>query len=452
MKLWPIHVPRSLFGRNLLLIVALILASEIGIVVLFRQHVQEPRTALLIDFAQTHVESLRSAIDRMTPEQRVHYMAQFGADQENRVLQVKVSAVDQTPVAFVEPKRWVVRRFMQRLGQRLGTSYRVGWQDQPEQRLWIGTNIGEYDYWFGLRSSVFAGANTPLSLLAMLAAGLLALFGAYLIQRRINRPLQALADAVKHVGEGRRPQLLLDNAPTEIAQVAASINQMAAALDAAENERALMLAGVSHDLRTPLTKLRLATEILADNNDPELIEGMVRNIAAADAVIEQFIDFARLGSDETECVCDVNELANEVASASDKSRVILELATLPPLRCRPVALRRAVANLVENALRYGHDGKGTETRIILRTSGDARSILISVLDSGPGIPIGDLERIRQPFTRLDEARSGKPGAGLGLAIVERIACLHHGQLLIKNRPQGGLEASLSLPVVHAPEL
>ncbi|MGZ3238124.1 MAG: ATP-binding protein, partial [Burkholderiaceae bacterium] len=225
-----------------------------------------------------------------------------------------------------------------------------------------------------------------------------------------------------------------------------SFNQMAAALDAAENERALMLAGVSHDLRTPLTKLRLATEILADHSEPEIIESMVRNIAAADAVIDQFIDFARLGSDEAERLCDINELANDIAATSDRSRIKLELGALPPYQCRPISLRRAIANLVENALRYGHDKNNVDDMIILRTTMDARSISISVMDNGAGIASEHLERIRQPFTRLDEARSGKPGAGLGLAIVERITHLHRGELLIQNRACGGLEVTLSLPL------
>jgi len=207
-----------------------------------------------------------------------------------------------------------------------------------------------------------------------------------------------------------------------------------------------MLAGVSHDLRTPLTKLRLATEILADHSEPEIIESMVRNIAAADAVIDQFIDFARLGSDEAERLCDINELANDVAATSDRSRIKLELGALSPYQCRPIALRRAIANLVENAMRYGQNKGTADDMIILRTTMDARSISISVMDNGPGIPPEDLERIRQPFTRLDEARSGKPGAGLGLAIVERIAHLHRGELLIKNRMSSGLEVTLCLPV------
>jgi two-component system osmolarity sensor histidine kinase EnvZ len=445
MKLRLFHAPRSLFGRNLLLIVALIFVSELGIITLFRQIVQEPRAKLLIDFAQTHVEAMRTALNSMTPDQRTRYMAQFNSGQTDRILQTSFGPAGRLPATFVEPKRLMVRHFIKRLSGRLGASYRVDWQDAPEQRLWIGTRIDAYDYWFGLQANVFASTTTPLSLLAALAAGLLSFCGAYLIQRRINRPLNALAAAARQVGEGKREPLDLASAPTEIAQVATSFNQMGAALDAAENERALMLAGVSHDLRTPLTKLRLATEILADHSDPEIIASMVRNIAAADAVIDQFIDFARLGSDEAERLCDINELANDVATTSDRSRIQFEPGSLRPCPCRPIALRRAVANLVENALRYGCDPNHGNSKIILRTAMDAQSISISVLDNGPGVPSDEMERIRQPFARLDEARSGRPGAGLGLAIVERIALLHRGTLLLENRAEGGLEATLTIP-------
>ena len=427
-------LPRTLFGRNLLLMAALILFAEVGMILVFRQTVQEPRTARLIEFAQTHVHAIRSALAVMTPEQRQRYLGELGGDGAARITQAGAS-----PVQFAEARRPIVHLFIERLGARLGPGYRLGWQESPERRIWVGTSLGAQDYWLSFEAGTLIGSVTPLFVGLALGAGGLALLGAYLIQRRINRPLRSLAAAAAGVGRGRIEMPRLENAPTEIAQVAASFIQMAADLEAAERERALMLAGVSHDLRTPLAKLRLATEILAPGADQDLIASMVRNIAAADAVIDQFIDFARLGSDEALRTCDLNEMARDVAAAAGAGRVRLTLADLPPYVCRPVALRRALANLVENALRYA-DGT-----IELRSGMDGGEIRLSVLDAGPGIPQADLERMRQPFTRLDAARSGRPGAGLGLAIVERIARLHRGELLLRNRAQGGLEAVLVLP-------
>ena len=430
MRLWP----RTLFGRNLLLMAGLILFAQLAMGLLFRQFVQEPRAARLIDFAQTHAHAIQAALALMTPEQRSAYLKQLDHDGLARVTQ------GGAPAPFMETPRPIVRGFLKRLGERLGPGYRLGWEDAPARRLWVGTSIGAQDYWLGYEANSFVGNITPLFLSLALGAGGLAFLGAYLVQRRINRPLRALARAADGVARGRieAPRLEQD-APLEIAQVAASFTRMAADLEAAERERALMLAGVSHDLRTPLAKLRLATEILAPQGDAELIAMMVRNIATADAVIDQFIDFARLGSDESLSTCDLGELARDVAGTAAAPQLRLDLADLAPYTCRPVALRRAVANLVENALRYGAG------EVVLRTALRDGRVAISVTDGGPGIPAAELERMRQPFTRLEAARSGKPGAGLGLAIVERIARLHGGQLQLRSRPEGGLDACLLLP-------
>src|SRR3569623_142992 len=139
---------------------------------------------------------------------------------------------------------------------------------------------------------------------------------------------------------------------------------------------------------------------------------ITRKIATAIAagctiVIEQFIDFARLGSDEAECLCDINELVSNVAATSSYSHMRLELGTLAPYACRPVAMRRAISNLVENALRYGPAKADAESAIIVRTGIDANAI--SAMDNGPGILPADMERIRHPFIRLDEARRKQAG-------------------------------------------
>lgn len=449
-------LPRSLFGRNLLLIVVLIFAAELGISILFRELIQEPRTTRMADVAQLQVMAMRSTLELTTPEQRSALLKNLGQHDQDHVAVRRITAPGQTPLAFVDPPYRTIESFMQRMRERLGPEYQLGWQEAPKRRLWIGTRIDDANYWFGIDSGVFVENTTSLFAAFAIGAGLLALLGAYLIQRRINRPLNALASAAAQIGRGQVSAMPLAGLPSEIAQVATSFNQMANALEAAERERALMLAGVSHDLRTPLAKLRLATEILADSSEPELIAGMVRNIAAADAIIGQFIDFARVGSDESPHLCDINELIVDLAATYDRNLLMFELGKPPPLTCRPLALRRAIANLLENALRYGRNEDAGRSQIVVRTAfegsntnGGVRSkIRIAFLDHGSGIPIQEMERLRQPFTRLDDARNGISGAGLGLVIVDRIARMHHGELLLLNRPEGGLEAAILLPADH----
>ena len=181
--------------------------------------------------------------------------------------------------------------------------------------------------------------------------------------------------------------------------------------------------------------------------DASLIESMVRSIDSADAVIGQFIDFARIGSDESSQWGDPCELAASVAQEyAGRSDCQIRLVTeeVAPLLMRPVALRRAIANLVGNACYYA----GGE--IVLQVRATGQTLCIETLDRGPGIPAAELTRLRQPFARLAARRGNVTGAGLGLAIVERIAALHHGCLVLANRADGGLAATLELPLTPLP--
>ena len=168
---------------------------------------------------------------------------------------------------------------------------------------------------------------------------------------------------------------------------------------------------------------------------------MIRQIAEMDIIIEQFIDFARADSDEALGDTDLNALVRELVADFARQGDLFhkQLEPLPPFRFRPIAMRRLLGNLMQNAVR--HAGTGLE----VHTSEGNNRIEISVLDRGPGIPARQMERIRQPFTRLNEARNSAPGAGLGLAIADRVARLHGGELILQPRAGGGLEAKVTLP-------
>jgi two-component system, OmpR family, osmolarity sensor histidine kinase EnvZ len=204
-----------------------------------------------------------------------------------------------------------------------------------------------------------------------------------------------------------------------------------------ERERAMVLAGISHDLRTPLSRLRLALEM--SGADPATTEAMSADIAEIDAVIGQFLDFAR-GEDESMAEGDLNALAAEVVEGYRKrdTDIVFRPGALRPLRFAPQALRRAIANLIDNALHYAREPLEVATRR------DGERALLEVMDRGPGVPPEQAERLKRPFTRLDEARSGPGGAGLGLAIVERVARAHGGKLELLPREGGGLLARISL--------
>jgi two-component system osmolarity sensor histidine kinase EnvZ len=205
-------------------------------------------------------------------------------------------------------------------------------------------------------------------------------------------------------------------------------------------DRALILAGVSHDLRTPLSRLRLGLEM--SGADPQLKDGMTADIEEMDRIVNQFLDFARTDGGEPMQRADLAAIAAEVAEHFRRHgrSVATDLAHVPDLTLQKMAMRRVVLNLVDNALRYG------EKEVAITVRAEGRSVLLAVADRGPGIPASEVERLKRPFTRLEVARSDKGGAGLGLAIVDRVVRAHGGTLDLRVRPGGGLIAEIRLPV------
>ncbi|MEI7431004.1 MAG: ATP-binding protein, partial [Betaproteobacteria bacterium] len=201
-----------------------------------------------------------------------------------------------------------------------------------------------------------------------------------------------------------------------------------------------VLAGISHDLRTPLARLRLESEMSIHNNDAR--DAVIEDIEQMDTIIGQFLNYARSESAEGAELSDINALLNLLASAQGRSSTPphLVLGALPITMIQPKAFSRALVNLLENARKYG----GNE--ITVETRSENGEIMIDVLDRGPGIPESEIERMKRPFTRLENARTNATGTGLGLAIVERIARLHGGRLELLAREGGGLIARLCLPV------
>jgi two-component system osmolarity sensor histidine kinase EnvZ len=231
-----------------------------------------------------------------------------------------------------------------------------------------------------------------------------------------------------------------ESGPSEIAALARSFNQMADDLKRLDDERALLLAGVSHDLRTPLSRIRLGIEMMDDKGDTELRAGLVQDIEEIDGAVGQFLDFARLRDAETAVPnTELNALAENVVARYVRTDrpVHFRPGQVPPLVLRPLATQRLLANLIDNALRYG------EGRVEVVTSVEDDNAVIEVLDRGPGIPPEAAEHMLRPFTRLDAARAGS-GTGLGLAIVDRIARMQGGTVKLLQRDGGGLRARVEL--------
>ena len=219
-----------------------------------------------------------------------------------------------------------------------------------------------------------------------------------------------------------------------------AFNQMIYTLDQTERDRRIMLAGISHDLRTPLTRIRLSAEMMPD--EEFLKEGLIYDVEDMDAILNQFISYMRDGSDEEPQDTNVNVLLQELVKQFKPLDIRFTPQEIPTIQARSMSLKRLIGNLINNSKRYGSEP------IELSAHVEEDQLLICVADHGEGIPEDQIEALMQPFVRGNSARTVQ-GSGLGLAIVKRIVDIHSGELHIQNRPEGGLEAIIALPLKTA---
>ncbi len=323
--------------------------------------------------------------------------------------------------------------------------------DSPtEVRLMLGSD--SYILWMHIDKMPNSIMRVPLSELQeedfaplfrnSLLVAMLIVAGGWLFVRLQNRPLIALEKAAKGVGRGEIPAPLPEKGAIEIRSVTRAFNQMSKGIQELEEDRALLMAGISHDLRTPLTRIRLATEMMSPE-DSYLAEGIISDTEECNEIISQFMDYLKpVNSQSFEAVC-LNEIARDVASAEGGYERVIETqieASIKPAFGNPIAIKRAVTNLVVNAVRYGNGWIKVSTGM----TADNKLVWVTVEDNGPGINPDQIGKLFEPFTRGDTAR-GSEGTGLGLAIVKRIVSQHSGSVVMRNRSEGGLIAQISFP-------
>lgn len=392
LKLWP----RSLLWRSFLLIATLMLVAVAAWLAIFREAELEPRARMLAQTIASVTNLTRTALLTARPESRLDLLAEL-SDTEG----VHVYPADPDDRIEPPPSTALTHYLERELHERLGPETRLAFVLNDEPGLFVSFRIfaGDADpYWLALPRERLE-RRLPLQWLGWGAAVLLlAVAGAWLIVYRIVRPI--------------------------------------------EEERALLLAGISHDLRTPLTRLRMETELSVA--DAEARAGMETDIAEMDRTIGQFLDFARPQglAGKAKVDTDLFALLGEIASRYGDKVMCRPASADFSLPIHPEPLRRAIVNLIENALRHA----GLAAPIELALTREGGKLVIAVLDRGPGITPAEAERLRQPFTRGEAARTGAGGAGLGLAIVERIAQAHGGRLELLPRDGGGLAARIVLPI------
>jgi two-component system osmolarity sensor histidine kinase EnvZ len=399
---------------------------------IYRVYEREPRSRELAQQTVSTVNLTRAALVSADPFLRRELLIELNETEGLRVFPATASEKLE-PL----PDDALLNLVTTKVKETTGAETRFAYARDGEEGFLVSFFIDEDEFWVMLPRERFE-LELGLEWLGWGAALLaLALAGAWLIASTLARPLAALQRAAARIGRGETHQPLAEEGPRELRSLGAAFNRMARDLESMERERAMVLAGISHDLRTPLSRMRLALEM--SRAEPGEADAIAADIDEIDAIIGQFLDFAR-GVNEDKARQDLGALMDEVAEHYTRlgKKISLKKDGALPLAFARTAVRRAVSNLVDNALRHA----GEPVEIELKKS--AGAALIEVRDRGPGIPPGEAERLKRPFTRLDAARSGRGGAGLGLAIVDRVARAHGGALELAPREGGGLVARLAL--------
>ncbi|HEJ9629343.1 MULTISPECIES: two-component system sensor histidine kinase EnvZ [Proteus] len=263
----------------------------------------------------------------------------------------------------------------------------------------------------------------------------------WLYSRFQNRPLNEVEYAARRIGKGVIPPPIPESGSSEMRSIIRAFNQMSSGIRSLDNDRTLVMAGVSHDLRTPLTRIRLATEMMSPE-DSYLADSINKDIEDCDSIIGQFLDYMRTGKEMSLELCDMNNLLQEVISAESNSGKISEEHLHPEpinITANPIAVKRALANMVVNATRYGNGW------IRVSSGKNEEYAWFQVEDDGPGIPQEDRQRLFQPFVQGEQARSST-GAGLGLSIIRRIMDAHGGYVELDDSVKGGLLIRANFPL------
>lgn len=437
----------SLFWRTFLLIGGLIvfsLAASLQFVRSFERVPPEQRLAWEI---ASVVNLTRSALVSSQGERRWQLLDELAREED-----VRVSPMEPHDRLAPLPDPDEALKLEQRLKGMLGPQTRTAGAVNGEPGLWVSFDIDDDRYWLAMSLERWTRQFGPPWWLIASMAMLVSILGALAISRLVNRPLAALARAIRHVSSGAPAAPLPENGPSEIAALNRDFNRMASELAELEADRALALAGISHDLRTPLTRLRMEIEL--SRLDEADKESMASDIERIDAIVGKFVEYARSGAGERGRVdaadVDVAAVVDALRSAwlarIDAGELRLAIDVEPRLRWHGDALdlARIAGNLLENAARHGRQGDQAPS-IALGARREAGGLRLEVGDRGPGVPPEELERLLRPFARVGDERSDQGGSGLGLAIVQRLASRYGGECRLANRAGGGLLASVLLP-------
>jgi two-component system osmolarity sensor histidine kinase EnvZ len=431
----------SLFWRTFLFLALLLLGSIVAWLQTFRSLESEPRAIQSAQQLASLVNLSRAALRYSDSIARVSLIKTL-ADEER----VRITTREPKDVFELFEKDDLGELISEELKARLGRSTVVASKVNGQKGFWVGFSIDGDAYWLLTDPSKVGPSRNSTWIVWLIVAAVLSLAGAAFIARLINQPLRELSFAASRMRDGDFDASRLDEkvATSEIREVNIGFNRMAAQLSKVEQDRVVMLAGISHDLRTPLARLRLETEMSVADEDARA--HMAADITQLDAIIDKFLDYARLdpvrlGPVSLNAVVDA---ALYGASEYDDMRITVTIPDDMDVLADEIELLRVISNLIENARRYGKTPETGIARVDIAARARDQWVLIKVRDHGQGVAPDMLPKLTRPFFRGDAARTAATGAGLGLAIVEKTIQRMGGVFELANTSSGGLAAHIKL--------
>ena len=444
-------LPKTLFGRMVLIMVAGLVAAQLLSMAIFFQERERLNLRTTARFFGARIGEIVKILDRLPADQRVALAREISS------AELTVSMADAPAAAAVgnaendETSAIISQRLRRYLGESRNMRVQVG--DDPDGfdpyhpsrpvtkqlMVQVGLSAGG---WIAFTSDLSPPPGPPPSsrflfdlLLRLATVIVLSLIAV----RLVTRPLSTLASAAEELGRDIHRPPLEEKGTVEVRRAAHAFNTMQSRLVQYIQERTRILAAVSHDLKTPITRLRLRTELL---RDPEMQRKFGRDLEEMESMVSATLDFTR-GLDHVEPVREVDMMALLESLQADAQelgqRVTVSGQARAPYKAYPQSLKRCIVNLLDNALKYGGEAH-------IRVE-DSREVLrIAISDNGPGIPENEIDKVFEPFYRVEASRNRSTGGtGLGLSIARNNARAHGGDLQLKNRADGGLEAVLLLP-------
>ena len=429
------RLSKNYLGQIIILVGSLFLINQLASYIAVYSYIISPSINIINKFITYQIELIESAIDYSSKTSYINQIQKNIANLDYIDAFTKHQAKENGLANTVNNRQLSIK-----MSKNLKEKAIVRTSKNNPYYIWIKTSHFE-NIWFRVYINNFYFYQTAMSpfFIYVIIMTLLCILISWTFSIRIGKPLNALKNSAIYCSKGHTPKPLPLTGSKEVIAVTQAFNLMSQSISKLESDRKLLLAGISHDLRTPLTRIRLATEIISGNET--LTQRIIDDIESMDNIINQFIDYINIGNEKHKKMIHIDQLLKKIIlKASLQKKIEYHLDCNISTLIEPILIERAINNIVNNAIRYGNDWVNINSYI------KNQCINITIEDNGNGINEYDKNHIFEPFVQGNEARTNE-GSGLGLAIVKKIMELHHGSIALENRAPKGLKVTLQLPMM-----